>query len=395
MSQRLCIWIAGGGTGGHVFPALAVAHALCQLADVRIIFSGTPGGLENRFVPACGYQLELFPILPIQGSHLWRMIRAVAIAGRETVLSANRLRRLGPVHAVFSMGGYSAGPVGLAAAMLGIPLAICEANAVLGLSNRWLVHLASRIYLGWEDTAASLTSISDRVRISGVPLRAQFELQPLSSEQPARILVVGGSQGAAYLNQTIPTVLALVAQHVERPFEVIHQSGEEAIESVRQIYVTHGLKRVQVVSFLHTMFGALRDATLIISRAGASTLAEIAAVGRPSILIPFPFAADNHQTRNAMIMEKAGGAFWFSQAEAEPSCIAEKIIQLLNHPDECIRMGECAGSLGKPKAAWYIARDLLDLINTRDSDPSSLIPALSSSSFGIEVPAQNSWIRKS
>lgn len=354
--SRPTILIAGGGTGGHVFPGLAVADALRALADVDVVFAGTARGLEARVVPERGYALELFTVSPMKGGGPRRAIRGALVAGRATWHAVGVVRRLTP-HAVLSIGGYAAGPVSLAAAALRIPIAIVEPNSVVGLANRILAPFARRGYVAWEETARRVGT--RKARVFGVPLRSGFGPRPYEPRGTARVLVLGGSQGASALNERVPEALGRVAK--KYPLEVVHQAGRDRVAQVADAFARAGIEHARVTPFLDDVPGEMGLADLIIARSGASTVAEIAAIGRASILIPFPHAADDHQAKNARALERTGGAVCIEQESADAARIAREVERLLGDPALRTRMADAARSRGQPHAAERIARDLLAL----------------------------------
>jgi UDP-N-acetylglucosamine--N-acetylmuramyl-(pentapeptide) pyrophosphoryl-undecaprenol N-acetylglucosamine transferase len=248
--------IAAGGTGGHIFPGLAVADALQQIADVDIVFVGTPRGLEKDLIPARGYRLELMRSSPIKGGGVPRAVTGAAIAAFATLRSFALVRRLAP-RVVLTVGGYSAGPVSLAAAALGVPVALLEPNSTPGLSNRLVAPFSRRAYVAFEETAKRF---GHRARILGVPLRPGFVPRPYAPRTPPRVLVMGGSQGASALNERVPAALRGM------DVDVIHQCGSKDIEAVRRAYEG---TRATVISFLDDVPGALDRADLVIARASA------------------------------------------------------------------------------------------------------------------------------
>jgi UDP-N-acetylglucosamine--N-acetylmuramyl-(pentapeptide) pyrophosphoryl-undecaprenol N-acetylglucosamine transferase len=350
------IVIAGGGTGGHVFPGLAVASALEKLADVEVVFVGSPRGLEKELVPARGYRLELLDVAPMKGGGLGRAVRGALVAARATWRARGLARSLAPA-AVLSVGGYAAGPMALASALAGVPLAILEPNGVLGLANRILAPLAKRAYVAWPDVGERI-----RARIVhpvGVPLRDGFEASPYRAGDSARVLVMGGSQGARAINDAMPEALAAIAPRVPR-LEVVHQAGRGNDDALRAKYDALGL-RADVRPFLDDVAGELRRADVVVARSGAGTVAEIAAVGRAAVFVPFPFAADDHQRSNAEALARRGGAVCVVQRDATPARLAEEIGALLADGDKREAMAEAARRMGRPRAAWDVADDLLHL----------------------------------
>jgi len=348
---------AGGGTGGHVFPMVAVAEAVKALApDVRLVFVGTERGLEARAVPERGYELELMRVLPLRGGGLPGFVRGVGRATLSLPEGRALVRRLEPA-AVLSVGGYAAGPVSLAAWSLGVPLALLEPNSVMGLANRWLAPLAGRGYVAFG--AAERHFRRGRALRVGVPLRPGFEPTPYTRAGAAlRILVLGGSQGAKALNEAVPRAVATLGSALE----VVHQCGPTHAEAVRALYAELGLaERVRVVPFIDDMPAALAAAELVVGRAGAGALSEMCAVGRPGLLVPYPFAADDHQRVNAEALVAAGAAVCVANAEATPERLAREIAELSRDRARLTAMAAAAREAGRPTAARDIALDLLNL----------------------------------
>jgi UDP-N-acetylglucosamine--N-acetylmuramyl-(pentapeptide) pyrophosphoryl-undecaprenol N-acetylglucosamine transferase len=353
-SEPRTILLAGGGTGGHVFPMIAVAEALSKLAEPRLVFVGTERGLEARAVPERGFCLELMRVLPIRGGGVrgaWRgIVRALGSLGEARTL----LRRHAP-DIVFSVGGYAAGPVSLAARSLGIPVALLEPDSVIGLTNRLLSPFVQRAYTAFESVESNF--FRRIVLRSGVPLRAGFEPRPYTHSGGAlRVLVLGGSQGAKQLNDTVPRALALCKTKVR----VLHQSGSH--HGMVELYREHGMgDRAVVCPFIEDMPRALAEADLVISRAGAGALSEICAIGRPSILIPYPFASGDHQRHNARVIAEAQAGILADGDSITPDGLAQRIDALCQQPGRLTAMAEAARRLGRPDAAMTVARDLLEL----------------------------------
>ncbi len=347
------IVIAGGGTGGHVFPGLAIAAQLQKLADVEVTFVGSPRGLEKDLVPARGYALELLDVEPIKGGGMRRAIRGALVAARATWRARALVHRLKPA-VVLSVGGYAAGPMALASAASGVPLAIMEPNGVLGLANRILSPVAKRAYVAWPDVMRSKI-----VRPLGVPLRDGFEASPYRAGSSARVLVMGGSQGARAINDVMPEAIAEVKKRVPH-VEVLHQSGRGQDEALRSAYETHGV-RADVRAFLDDVPGELARADVVVARSGAGSVAEVAAVGRAAIFVPFPFAADDHQRANAESLSRSGAAICIMQREATSERLASDIASLLEDTARREAMANAARRMGRPHAARDIAEDLLHL----------------------------------
>jgi UDP-N-acetylglucosamine--N-acetylmuramyl-(pentapeptide) pyrophosphoryl-undecaprenol N-acetylglucosamine transferase len=354
------IFIAGGGTGGHVFPAVAVAEAMKRAADVDVVFCGTDRGVEARVVPARGFRLERLDVQPMKGGGPLRAARGAVVAARATARAIGLVRRARP-RAVLSVGGYAAGPVSLAAAVLGVPVAILEPNSVVGLANRILAPFAKRAYVAWDE--AGLRFSAGARRPFGVPLREGFQPVPYAARGTARVLVMGGSQGAAALNERLPAAIAIASRTLPA-VEVLHQAGRDRDDEVRARYAAEGVVRATVVPFIDDVPRAIADADLVVARAGAATIAELSAIGRAVVLVPFPFAADDHQARNAEALERAGGAVCLRQEHATSPRIAAEIERLLSDDGLRVRMAASARAVGRPGAARDIAADLLELSHT-------------------------------
>jgi UDP-N-acetylglucosamine--N-acetylmuramyl-(pentapeptide) pyrophosphoryl-undecaprenol N-acetylglucosamine transferase len=348
---------AGGGTGGHVFPMLAVADAVkALLPSARLVFVGTDKGMETQLVPQRGYELELVKVLPIRGGGVAGALRGIGRAASSIPEARGIVSRIAPA-AVFSIGGYAAGPVALAARTLGIPIALMEPNAEAGLANRLIAPFVQRAYIAFPESQRYFKpAITLR---TGAPLRDGFA--PVPYRAPVRnslsVLVLGGSQGAKSLNEAIPRALAELGPGVR----VVHQCGRAHEAAAHAVYSEMGFgERARVVPFIDDMPAALAAADLVIGRAGAGAVGEICAVGRPSLLVPYPFAGD-HQKLNADSIAREGASIWVPSAEATPQRLATELRNLMNDPSRLASMAENARRIGRPDAAEDIARDLLKL----------------------------------
>jgi UDP-N-acetylglucosamine--N-acetylmuramyl-(pentapeptide) pyrophosphoryl-undecaprenol N-acetylglucosamine transferase len=360
------IILAGGGTGGHVFPLIAIAEQLARWSpSTSLRFVGTARGLEARVVPARGWPLDLLAIEPIKGRAIAGRLRAGAIAARATIEATALIREHRPA-LVVSIGSYAAGPVSLAAAALGVKVALVEPNRVAGLTQRLLSPVARRVYVGFPEALARL---GNKGRAFGVPLRAGFDPSPLeaSTDRPIRILVTGGSQGAQAINERMPEVVSRLVTSRKATVRVLHQAGRGHAEALRAKY-DEALDRsgnsrsiVEVTEFIDDVPARLRECDLLIARAGAMTCAEACAVGRPSLLIPYPFAADDHQAANADALAKAGAAIALRQSDATTDALVSAIAPLLENAALRVAMADAARSRSVPEAACRIARDLLQL----------------------------------
>ncbi len=371
MSERTTVFLAGGGTGGHVFPLLAVAQQLTSLhPGLEPIFIGTDRGLEARLVPAAGYRLELMSALPFRGVGLAGASRSLLMVARSLPRSRALLQRHAP-RAVLSVGGYAAVPIAIAARLSGIPLALMEPNATPGLAQRLAGPSARRVYTAFAETRKYFAP--SRVLETGVALRAGFTPRPYAwagKGQLLRILVLGGSQGARSLNELVAPALS----KVRVPLAITHQVGRGNLIALRQRYAELKRPGASVIEFIEDMASAIANADLVISRAGAGAVAELCAVGRPSILVPLPISGD-HQLHNALGLAAAGGALCMTSAEATPDTLAERITELASDPERLGKMADSARAWGRPDAARKIAQDFLELAGLAPGAPRNALPS--------------------
>jgi len=361
------ILVAGGGTGGHVFPGIAVADAMRKLADVEVVFAGSPRGLENRVVPERGYGLEILDVEPMKGGGPARAIKGALASAKAMRHASGIVGRLRP-SAVLSVGGYAAGPAALACVRARVPLAILEPNSILGLANRLLAPFAKRAYVAWPETARIFRG--DKARLYGVPLRAGFEPRAYEpAEGSRRVLVLGGSQGATALNARVPAAIARVAKQLG-PVHVVHQTGKDREVEVQEAYARGGVTTASVVPFLDDVAEQMGAADVVVARAGAVTVAEIAAIGRASILVPFPDAADDHQAKNGASLSELGGSICIRQEAADEIRLGTELTLLLEDGARRRQMASAARDHGQANAADHIARDLLSLAGIRLRKPS-------------------------
>jgi UDP-N-acetylglucosamine--N-acetylmuramyl-(pentapeptide) pyrophosphoryl-undecaprenol N-acetylglucosamine transferase len=358
MNPLFPVIVTGGGSGGHVFPALAIADELRRGARVDVTFVGTARGLEATVVPARGYRLELLDVVPMKGRGTLGAARGAVVAARAVVSALGLVRRAKP-RVVVSVGGYAAGPTGLAAAVLRVPVAVVEPNGAAGLTNRILGPLARRVYVAWGPAAKGFAP--RKTRRYGVPLRRGFRPVPYEPHSPPRVLVLGGSQGALPLNERLPEALGLLERELGEPISVTHQTGIGNDQAVQAAYRRAGVSSLRVVPFLDRVAEELSRTDVVVARAGAGTVAEIAAVGRPAVLIPFPQAADDHQTTNARALEEVGGALCLPQRDASAARIAEVLASLVRDSERRVRMSRASRAFGAPDAATDIARDVCEL----------------------------------
>jgi len=352
--------IAGGGTGGHVYPALEVAREWMSRGPEReVVIVGTKRGIEAKLVPAAGLPLETIRVAGLKGMGAARLARNVALLPVALWDSLAILRRH-HFAAAFGVGGYAAGPVQLAAALKGIPQVIFEPNAEPGFTNRVLAPLARRVATSWDETAQRW---GRKGAATGCPARREFFDAPAREHKaPFRVLITGGSQGARPINRAMAGAVGLLEKRKEL-FFLVHQTGERDYNDVRTAYAQSNL-RAEVVPYLERMAEEFARADLIVCRSGAMTVAEITAAGRAAILIPFGAATDSHQLANARVLERAGAARVIPQPEASPERLAREILELLDQPAQLAQMEKRARSLAKPRAAAAIA-DLLEEVARR------------------------------
>jgi UDP-N-acetylglucosamine--N-acetylmuramyl-(pentapeptide) pyrophosphoryl-undecaprenol N-acetylglucosamine transferase len=353
------VMVVGGGTGGHLFPGIAVVEELRRRnPQVQVMFVGTERGIEARVLPRLGEKLSLVDVRPWLGRSPLQLARNIAILPKAVAQATSLLRQWKP-QLVLGLGGYTAGPVLMLAAAMRIPTALLEQNAHVGLTNRLLSNTVGRAYLTYPQTLPQFGS--EKGRVLGNPVRRAFvEAAQLAMHDPAgqeararRVLVLGGSQGAKTLNDIVPSALALASQNVS----VLHQTGESAVEQVKQRYRELGVE-AEVVPFIDDMARAYASASLVVARAGATTLAELCAIGKPSILIPYPHAAEDHQMKNARAMQDAGAALAIAESELSAEGLASQVRSLLVGRSERRAMAESARALGRPEAAAAIVDDL-------------------------------------
>lgn len=347
------VMIMAGGTGGHIFPGLAVAAAL-RAQGIAVIWLGAEGGMETRLVAEQGLRLYTLAVRGVRGKALGVRLQAPWMLLR-TLLAAVRVLRATRPRSVLSMGGYVAGPGGLAAFLMRIPLLVHEQNALPGMTNRVLARLARRVLGGFADALPGLEWVGNPVRAEITKLDPPAER--FRGRGVPRLLILGGSQGAKVLNRRVPEAL-LCLDRLQRP-EVWHQCGESDLDATRRAYRRHGIK-ARVEPFIVDMAAAYAWADLALCRAGALTLAELAAVGLGAVLVPYPYAVDDHQTRNAVAMVDAGAALLCQESQCAASILAGHLQALLSDAHARLQMAESARVLARPQAAQTIAQRCLE-----------------------------------
>lgn len=344
--SALRVMIMAAGTGGHIFPGLAVARVLRE-RGVQVSWLGTPTGLENTLVPAADFELENISIAGLRGRGLagwlaapWRILKAI--------FQARRLIKKHRPDCVLSMGGYVAGPGGVAACLQRVPLVIHEQNAVAGLTNRWLRPLAKRVMTGFPDTLAGGEHVGNPVRQEIAALPDPFERYE-GREGPLRLLVVGGSLGALSFARTVPEAIARLPE-TRRP-RVLHQAGRQ-LEATREAYERAGVEG-DVVAFIDDMAGALGAADVAVCRAGALTVAELAAAGLAAVLVPFPYAVDDHQFDNARYLADGDAAWLVRETDFDARWLAEHLAAM--ERPQLLAMARNARALARTDAAEAVA----------------------------------------
>lgn len=357
--SRARILVTGGGTGGHVFPGIAAAASL-RARGAEVHWLGTRAGMESRLVPAAGIPIDYLRVRGIRGKGLWQKLLAPLLLLAAILQAVGVVRRLRP-GCVLGTGGFVAGPGGLAARLLGVPLVVHEQNAIAGTTNRLLSRIAARVLLGLPGPFAGHA----RARVVGNPVRAAIATLPAPevrfADRPGQrlnLLVLGGSQGARVLNEVVPAALALIPP--ERRPEVLHQCGSAGQADCTARYTSAGVT-ARVESFISDMATIYGEADVVVCRAGALTVSELAAAGVGAILVPLPGAIDDHQNANARWLESAGAALRCTQDAFTSEWLAKTLQRLAAEPAQLRAMAASARALARPDAADDVARTCLEL----------------------------------
>ncbi len=348
--------VAGGGTGGHILAGVAIAQEWRRQTQetAPVLFVGCKGGIEERLVPKSGFPLELLTLGSLNQVSLGRKVKTMFQLPLAILKSFQILRREKP-SCVVGVGGYASGPVVLVAWMLGIPRAIVEQNSIPGITNRLLGRFVKTVFCAFPGTDSSFPGA--KVYVTGNPIRLDIQPLPQAPRDPFTIFIFGGSQGALGINTLVLESLKFLDDLKPR-LRIIHQTGERDFERVKAGHEKAGFCS-QVEKFVYEMKNAYASASLLICRAGSSTLSEIAAVGRAAVLIPFPFASDNHQEKNARVFSDQGAAILMTQKSASGEDLARVIRQFIEAPKTLEPLEEGVRKFYRPFAAHDIVKELL------------------------------------
>lgn len=340
--------LAGGGTGGHVIPALAIANELRDRYAAEVIFVGTSRGIENRLVPAAGYTLKLVEVGALNRVSLATRLKT-AIALPKSILDARALLKEFRPDVVIGVGGYASGPAMLAATLSRFPTIVFEPNVIPGFANRIVARRVDAAAVHMQETCRFFRNC----QVTGVPVRAEFfNIQP-KTQGPSTLLLFGGSQGARALNRALTAAAPQLMQQVPG-LRIVHQTGQADFDQCRSEYDHAGIQ-AEVSPFIDRMADAFSRADVLICRSGASTVAEVAAAGKPAVFIPLPTAADDHQTRNAEAFAQHDAGVLLKQPDLTPDKLTDTVARLFQDRDRLLRMGTAARQLAHPDAAAKIA----------------------------------------
>jgi UDP-N-acetylglucosamine--N-acetylmuramyl-(pentapeptide) pyrophosphoryl-undecaprenol N-acetylglucosamine transferase len=359
--SQLRVLIAGGGTGGHIIPALAVARELVEDYQAEILFVGTARGMEIRLVPEAGFRLRLIDVGPLNNVSLITRLRTLWQLPKSIGECRRLIREFRP-SVVFGVGGYASGPATQAALLMKIPTMVFEPNAMPGLANRLVGKRVQAAAVNFPQAAEWFQN----AEVTGIPVRPEFFSLTPPPPQPLHLLIFGGSQGARLFNNTLPRIVPELLQAVPG-LTILHQSGIRHATATEAAYQACGADpaRWTVKPFLDDMPARFAAAHLVMARSGASTVAELAAAGKPALLVPFAAAADAHQQRNAEAMVQAGAALMLHESELDaPASLLEKLAGLLQSSDRLSAMAQAARTQAHPAAAEHIARRLASLGGT-------------------------------
>ena len=341
--------VAGGGTGGHVIPALAVGRELQLRYNADLLFVGTARGMENRLVPAAGFRLQLIQVGALNRVSVATRLKTLVDLPRAIIQSSHIIRDFRP-DVMIGVGGYASGPTMLAGALLRVPMMVFEPNVIPGVANRLVARFVQGAAVHFEATRSYFPNAA----VTGVPVRREFfGIAPRAHDDKPTVLVFGGSQGAHAINVAVMQAIALLRDQLPG-LHLIHQTGQKDFEGAGSAAASAGIS-AEVSPFIDDMPSAFTRADLLICRSGASTVAEVAAAGKSAIFIPLPTAADDHQRRNAQTLADAGAAVLLPQAELNPDRLAREVVGLLGDRQRLAAMGHAAQNFAHPDASAQIA----------------------------------------
>lgn len=358
------VLFVGGGTGGHVYMGISIAAELRRTSPgTEICFAGSDKGIENRIIPELGYRLETIRIGGLKNVGPARTLSTLLQLPAAFFKSLRIVRRFEP-SIIVSVGGYSAGPLALAGRIFRVPLLLIEPNAFPGFTNRLLSRLAQGAALAWDECSGFFRT---RNKITGIPVRPEFHLVPEpepNEGRPLRLLIFGGSQGSRPINRLMVQALPFLSNET---FSIIHQTGVFDFREVRDGYRGQGWMDAEITEYINDMPDKFRWCDLILSRAGACTVAEVAASGRASILIPFPQAADNHQEKNALAMARREASICLSQDGLTGEVLAEQLNSIAGERERLQSMARKARKLARPDSSRKIVEFMEELLKNRTS----------------------------
>ena len=354
-AKPLRVLIAGGGTGGHIYPGIAIAREIRRRhPEAELLFVGTERGLEMKIVPAEGFRLETITISGVKGRGRLKQLKSLLAVPKSLLEARSILRRFQP-SVVVGVGGYSSGPPVLMAAAMGIPAMLQEQNALPGLTNRLLARVARKVATAFRECE---TYFGSKAVLTGNPVREEFSrVTGRAGSDPFTLLVFGGSQGAQPINQSVIEALMILKPQLPG-LRVIHQTGERDHQRIKQVYEATGMD-ADVRPFFGDIPKQFAAADLLVCRAGATTLAEVTVAGKPAILVPFPQAADDHQRKNAEALAQVGAAEMILQEDLDGPTLAARIRYYFEHRDALRRMEQNSRALGRPDATERIV-DLVE-----------------------------------
>jgi UDP-N-acetylglucosamine--N-acetylmuramyl-(pentapeptide) pyrophosphoryl-undecaprenol N-acetylglucosamine transferase len=341
--------VAGGGTGGHVIPALAIAQELRSRYDAQVLFVGTQRGIETRLVPAAGFELHLIEIGGLNRVDFATRIKTVLDLPRAVFASARLVGEFRP-DVMIGVGGYASGPAMVAAAMMSVPTVAFEPNVIPGVANRIIAPMVSAAAVHFEATCRYFRNC----HVTGVPVRREFfDIPSRPKDARPTLLVFGGSQGAHAINQAVLEALPKLLEAIPA-IHIIHQTGDKDYAEAQAVYLRTAVS-AEVSAFIDDMPGAFARADLLLCRSGASTVTEVTAAGKPAIFIPLPTATDDHQTHNAAALAEGGAARLLPQSQLTTEHLVTKVASLLQDPQQLDKMSEAARRFSHPEAAAEIA----------------------------------------